>query len=155
MGPTSANCQPLRVVLVSTPDGKERLRSALAPGNVDKTMSAPVTAIFGHDLDFPDTMQEVFPHIDARSWFVGKPDLIQSTAFRNGTLQAAYFMLAARAVGLDCGPMSGFDNDKVDAEFFAGTNIRSNFLCNLGHGTDKDLFPRSPRFAFDRVCQIV
>lgn len=156
MGPTSANCQPLRVVFVATPEGKERLKPALMEGNVVKTMAAPVCAIFAHDLEFYELLPELFPHTDAKSWFTGegKAEFVQDTAFRNGTLQAAYFMIAARALGLDCGPMSGFDQDKVDAEFFAGTKVKSNFLCNLGIGTEDDLFPRAPRLDFDRACQI-
>jgi 3-hydroxypropanoate dehydrogenase len=153
--PTSANCSPARIVFVRTREGKERLRPALSPGNLDKTMAAPVTAIIGHDLAFYEKLPQLFPHTDARSWFVGKPALIETTAFRNGSLQGAYFILAARALGLDCGPMSGFDNAKVDAEFFAGTSIRSNFLCNLGHGDPAKLFARSPRLAFDEACRIV
>ena len=154
MGPTSANCSPLRVVFVRSQEAKERLRPCLAAGNVEKTMAAPVTAIFGNDLAFHDRLPDLFPHADARAWFVGDEALIQATADRNGTLQAAYFMLAARALGVDCGPMSGFDHDKVDAAFFAGTTVRSNFLCNLGHGDHGALFPRSPRLSFDDACRI-
>ena len=154
MGPTSANCSPLRIVFVRSPEAKERLRPSLSPGNVDKTMAAPVTAIFGNDAAFHERLPELFPHTDARAWFVGNQALIASTAMRNGTLQAAYFMLAARAMGLDCGPMSGFDQGKVDAAFFAGTKIRSNFLCNLGHGDAGVLFPRSPRLDFDDACRV-
>jgi len=153
--PTSANCSPARIVFVRTREGKERLRPALSPGNLDKTMTAPVTAIIGYDLAFHERLPQLFPHADARSWFEGRPALIETTAFRNGSLQGAYFILAARAVGLDCGPMSGFDNAKVDAEFFAGTAVRSNFLCNLGHGDPAKLFERSPRLAFDDACRIV
>jgi len=153
--PTSANCSPARIVFVRTREGKERLRPALSPGNLDKTMAAPVTAIVGHDLEFHEKLPQLFPHADARSWFTGKPALIETTAFRNGSLQGAYLMLAARALGLDCGPMSGFDNAKVDAEFFAGTSVRSNFLCNLGHGDPAKLFARSPRLTFDEACRIV
>jgi nitroreductase len=117
-------------------------------------MAAPVTAIIGYDLEFYEKLPQLFPHADARAWFAGKPAVIETTAFRNGSLQGAYFILAARAVGLDCGPMSGFDNIKVDAEFFAGTSVRSNFLCNLGHGDPAKLFARSPRLAFDDACRI-
>ncbi len=155
MAPTSANCSPARIVFVRSPEGKERLRPALAPGNVDKTMSSPVTAIIAHDMAFYDKLPQLFPHADARSWFVGKPELSATAAFRNGSLQGAYLMLAARALGLDCGPMSGFDNAKVDAEFFAGTPVRSNFLCNLGYGDASKLFPRSLRLSFDEACRIV
>jgi len=152
--PTSANCSPARIVFVRTREGKERLRPALSPGNLDKTMAAPVTAIIGHDLAFYEKLPQLFPHTDARAWFAGKPAVIETTAFRNGSLQGAYLILAARALGLDCGPMSGFDNAMVDAEFFAGTSIRSNFLCNLGHGDPTKLFGRSPRLAFDEACRI-
>lgn len=154
-GPTSANCQPMRVVFVRSAEAKARLKPALAEGNVDKTMRAPVTAIIGHDLEFHERLPRLFPHTDARSWFAGKPDHIATTAFRNATLQAGYFILAARAVGLDVGPMSGFDNAKVDAAFFAGTSIRSNFLCNIGHGDPSQVYPRSPRLEFSEACSIV
>jgi 3-hydroxypropanoate dehydrogenase len=153
--PTSANCSPARIVFVRTREGKERLRPALSPGNLDKTMAAPVTAIIGYDLEFYEKLPQLFPHTDARAWFAGKPALIETTALRNGSLQGAYLILAARALGLDCGPMSGFDNAKVDAEFFAGTAVRSNFLCNLGHGDPAKLFARSPRLGFDDACRIV
>lgn len=154
-GPTSANCSPARLVFVTSEAGKARLAPALAPGNLKKTMSAPCVVVIGHDLEFYERLPELFPHTDARSWFVGKPELIETTAFRNGTLQGAYLMIAARALGLDCGPMSGFDNAKVDAEFFAGTKVKSNFLCALGYGTDENLFPRSPRLSFDEACRVV
>jgi 3-hydroxypropanoate dehydrogenase len=155
MGPTSANCSPARIVFVLTRDAKEKLRPALIEGNVEKTMAAPVTAIIGHDLAFYELLPRLYPQTDARSWFVGNDALIESTAFRNGTLQGAYFMLAARALGVDCGPMSGFDNNKVDAAFFAGTTIRSNFLCNLGYGDPDRLRPRNPRLSFEEACRIV
>jgi 3-hydroxypropanoate dehydrogenase len=153
MGPTSANCSPMRLVFVATPEGKQRLKPALAPGNVDKTMAAPVTAITATDYLFYDKLPYLFPHTDARSWFAGKPNA-DETAFRNGSLQGAYLILAARALGLDCGPMSGFNNAKVDAEFFAGTPVRSNFLVNLGYGDPASLFPRSPRLSFDEACTL-
>ena len=153
MGPTSANVSPLRVVFVRSKEGKERLKPALAPGNLEKTMAAPVTAILGQDHAFPDLLPRLFPHMDLRPMFVGNDALIADTAFRNSSLQAAYFILALRAVGLDCGPMSGFDNAKVDAEFFAGTTIRSNFLCNVGYGDPAKLFPRSPRLAFEEIAR--
>jgi 3-hydroxypropanoate dehydrogenase len=155
MGPTSANCQPGRFVFVRTNEGRERLRPALAAGNVDKTMSAPVTVICASDFEFFEKLPEYFPHTDARSWFVGNQELIDTTAFRNATLQAAYLILAARALGLDCGPMSGFDNAAVDREFFAGTTLRSNFLVNLGYGDPSSLQARSPRPAFDDSCRLV
>lgn len=154
MGPTSANCSPARLVFVTSPEAKEKLKPALMPGNVDKTMAAPVTAIIGHDLTFYERLPELFPHTDARAWFAGNDALIAETAFRNGSLQGAYLILAARAHGLDCGPMSGFDKDKVDAAFFAGTTVRSNFLCNLGYGDPAGLHPRSPRLDFDDACRI-
>ena len=155
MAPTSANCSPARFQFVKSPAAKERLRPALSAGNVEKTMAAPVTAIVGYDMEFYEKLPQLFPHTDARSWFAGKPDHIATSAFRNGTLQGAYLILAARSVGLDCGPMSGFDNDKVDAAFFPGGRIRSNFLCNLGYGDASVLHPRSPRFAFDEACEIL
>lgn len=154
-GPTSANCSPARIVFVRSREAKERLRPALAKGNVDKTMNAPVTAIIGYDLRFYDRLPELFPHTDARSWFTGKEELADTTAKRNGSLQGAYFIIAARAVGLDCGPMSGFDQARVDAEFFAGTDVRSNFLCNLGYGDASALHPRSPRLDFDEACTLL
>jgi 3-hydroxypropanoate dehydrogenase len=155
MGPTSANCSPARFLFVRTPEAKARLLPCMAPGNVEKTRTAPVTAIIGYDLEFHDKLPQLFPHTDARSWFAGKPDLIASAAFRNGSLQGGYLILAARAIGLDCGPMSGFDNARVDAEFWAGTAVRTNFICNLGHGDPSKLMPRSPRFRFDEACRIL
>ncbi len=155
MGPTSANCSPMRVLFLRSKEAKERLRPALAAGNVDKTMAAPATAIIALDLEFYEKLPQLFPHTDARSWFVGKETLIAETAHRNGSLQGAYFIIAARALGLDCGPMSGFDREKVDAEFFAGTPWRSNFLCNLGHGDPEKLHERAPRLDFDDACQLL
>jgi 3-hydroxypropanoate dehydrogenase len=155
MGPTSANCCPGRFLFVRSAEAKARLKPALIPTNVDKTMAAPVTVIVAQDLAFYDRLPQLFPHTDARSWFAGKPALIEETAFRNSTLQGAYLILAARALGLDCGPMSGFDRAKVDAEFFAGTTVRSNFLVNLGYGDPATLFPRSPRLEFDQACQLL
>ncbi len=155
MGPTSANCSPARFVFVTSPAAKARLKPCLAPGNVEKTMAAPVTVIVAYDTEFYEKLPYLFPHADARSWFVGKPEFIQSTAFRNGTLQGAYLILAARALGLDCGPMSGFDNGKVDAEFFPDGRIKSNFLVNLGSGDPSALRPRGPRLPFDDACQIL
>lgn len=155
MGPTSSNCLPLRVLFVRSAEAKARLRPCLDAGNVAHTMAAPVTAILAHDLEFYEQLPRLVLHADARAWFVGKPELIESTAFRNGTLQAAYFILAARAVGLDCGPMSGFDTAAVDREFFTGTAVRSNFLCNLGYGDPSALFPRAPRLGFDEVARII
>lgn len=155
LGPTSANSSPARVVFVISSEARARLKPALIAGNVDQTMSAPATAIVGYDMRFYDRLPDLFPHIDARSWFVGNERLIETTAFRNGSLQGAYFILAARALGLDCGPMSGFDNAMVDAEFFAGTSIRSNFLCNVGYGDPDSLHPRGPRLDFDDACSVV
>jgi 3-hydroxypropanoate dehydrogenase len=155
LGPTSANCCPMRVLFLTSPAAKERLRPALSPNNVDKTMQAPVTAIIAHDLEFHEKLPRLFPGADMRANFVGKPELIAATAFRNGTLQGAYLMLAARALGLDCGGMSGFDNAKVDAEFFPDGRVRSNFLCNLGYGDPGKLPPRGPRLPFDEVCRII
>jgi 3-hydroxypropanoate dehydrogenase len=152
MGPTSCNCSPMRIVFVTTPEGKERLKPALSAGNLEKTMAAPVTAIIAEDPEFYEHLPKLFPHADARSWFVGNDALIQATTFRNSSLQGAYLMLAARALGLDCGPMSGFDTAKVNAEFFPDGRSRVNFLCNLGYGDPAKLFGRSPRFAFDDVC---
>lgn len=156
MGPTSANCSPMRIVFVKSAEAKARLQPALMEGNRAKTLAAPVTAIFGNDSRFYDLLPKLFPHTDARAWFAGpgKEEVAATTAFRNGTLQAAYFMLAARALGLDCGPMSGFDNAMVDREFFPGGRIKSNFICNLGHGDPDRLFPRSPRLKFEETCRI-
>jgi 3-hydroxypropanoate dehydrogenase len=154
-GPTSANCSPMRALFVKSPEAKERLRPCLSPGNVDKTMHAPVTAIIGHAMDFYEELPRLFPAADMRALFVGKPDFIADTAFRNSSLQGAYFMLAARALGLDCGPMSGFDNAKVDALFFPDGRVKSNFLCNIGYGDPGKLPPRPPRLPFDEVCRII
>jgi 3-hydroxypropanoate dehydrogenase len=154
-GPTAANSCPGRFVFVKSPEGKARLRPALAPGNLDKTMAAPVTAIIAYDLEFYEHLPKLFPHTDARSWFQGKPEEhIRSNAFRGGTLQGAYLIIAARALGLDCGPMGGFDNAAVDAAFFPGGKVRSNFLCNLGYGDPAKLRPRNPRLAFEEACRI-
>lgn len=155
LAPTSANCSPARFVFVTSHEAKERLGPHLSEGNVEKTMAAPVCTIIGYDLDFYEHLPRLFPHTDAKSWFEGKEQKISDTAFRNGTLQGAYLIMAARALGLDCGPMSGFDNDGVDGAFFAGTKIRSNFLCNLGYGDGSVLKPRSPRFAFDEMARII
>ncbi len=155
MAPTSANCQPIRIRFLVSQEAKMRLKPYLMEGNVDKTMAAPVVAILAHDLEFYQRLPRYFPHTDARSWFEGNPALIEETAFRNGTLQAAYFLLAARALGLDCGPMSGFDADGVNEAFFSGTPLRVNFLCALGHGDPESLFPRSPRPAFDEIAEIL
>jgi 3-hydroxypropanoate dehydrogenase len=156
MGPTSANMCPMRIVFVKSREAKEKLKPALDAGNVDKTMAAPVTAIIGMDIHFYEKLSQLFPYADAKAWFKDLPEnALEYIALRNGSLQGAYVMLAARALGLDCGPMSGFDNAKVDAAFFAGTTIKSNFLCNLGYGDASKLHPRSPRLPFDEACQIV
>ena len=155
-GPTSMNTQPMRLLFLRTCAAKERLRPHLAPANVDKSMTAPVTAIVGHDLAFYEHLPNLFPHQpNAKGMFEGKLPLIEMTAFRNGSLQGAYLIIAARALGLDCGPMSGFDNAGVDLEFFAGTQVKSNFLCNLGYGDNSKIFDRSPRFEFASVCTLL
>jgi 3-hydroxypropanoate dehydrogenase len=156
MGPTSANMTPLRIVFVKSREAKERLKPTLHAGNVDKTMAAPVTAVLGMEVHFYEQLPKLFPHADAKAWFKDLPeDVLEYIALRNSSLQGAYFMLAARALGLDCGPMSGFDNAKVDAEFFAGTTVKSNFLCNLGYGDASKLYPRSPRLTFEEACRVV
>jgi 3-hydroxypropanoate dehydrogenase len=156
MGPTSANQAPARILFVKSAEAKARLAPHLSEGNRAKTMSAPVCAIIGYDLRFYDHLPKLFPHADARSWFDGKPAAhIETSAFRNGTLQGAYLIVAARALGLDAGPMSGFDNAGVDAAFFAGTSVKSNFLCNLGYGDPSGLYPRSPRFSFEEIARIL
>ncbi|HZR30138.1 MAG TPA: malonic semialdehyde reductase [Terriglobales bacterium] len=164
-GPTSANCSPARILFLRTPEAKQRLKPALSPPNVEKTMKAPVTAIIAHDLKFYELLPQLFPHNPgAREWFAHSPELAEVTAFRNGSLQGAYFILAARSLGLDCGPMSGFDNAKIDEEFFSvstpeeaapSNRVKSNFLCNLGYGDPAKLFPRSPRLAFDEACKLL
>jgi 3-hydroxypropanoate dehydrogenase len=154
MGPTSANCSPARIVFVTSTQAKEKLRPALLRENVAKTMTAPTSAIIGYDMEFYERLPELFPHTDAKAWFVGDEELIFSTAFRNGTLQGAYFMMAARALGLDCGPISGFDNATVDAAFFANSAVKSNFICSIGYGNDENLHPRSPRLEFAEACRI-
>ena len=154
LAPTSANCSPARIVFVRSDEAREKLRDALNPGNVDQTMAAPVTAIIGQDMEFYEHLPVLFPYADARSWFAGNPAAIQDAASRNTALQGAYLIMAARALGLDCGPMSGFDRAKMDAAFFAGTAVRSNILVNLGQGDPASLYPRSPRLAFDEACQI-
>lgn len=152
--PTSVNMSPARIVFVKSAEAKARLKPFLMEGNVDKTMAAPATAIIGYDLKFYDHLPRLFPHTDARAWFAGNDEFARVSAVRNGTLQGGYFILAARALGLDCGPMSGFDNAGVDAAFFAGTSIKSNFLVNLGYGDPAGLYPRAPRFSFDEIARI-
>ena len=152
--PTSANCSPARILFVRSAAAKERLLACVSPGNVEKTRAAPVTAIIGTDLAFYEKLPFLFPHADAKSWFVGKKEFSDTTAFRNSSLQGGYFIIAARAVGLDCGPMSGFDAARLDEEFWAGTSVRTNFICNLGRGDPAKLFARSPRLPFDEACRI-
>jgi 3-hydroxypropanoate dehydrogenase len=153
-GPTSANCSPARFIFVTTPDAKSKLLPGMAPGNVEKTKQAPVTVIVGMDMAFYEKLPQLFPHADAKSWFVGNQPMIDATAFRNSSIQGGYLILAARALGLDCGPMSGFDAAKVDAAFWAGTTVKTNFIVNLGHGDASKLFGRSPRLTFEDACQI-
>ena len=153
-GPTSANTSPARFVFVRSPEAKARLAPALDEGNREKTLSAPVTVIVGHDLEFHEKLPYLFPHTDAKAWFAGPQEGRREQAFRNGTLQGAYLILAARALGLDTGPMTGFDAVKVDEAFFKGTSIRSNFLVNLGKGDPASIFDRSPRLGFDEACRI-
>ncbi len=156
LGPTSANCSPARFLFLRTREAKDRLAPALSSGNLAKTMAAPVTVIVAYDPKFYDRLPTLFPHNpDAISWFTSNDSLAATTAFRNGTLQGAYLILAARALGLDTGPMSGFDNAKVDAEFLADRGWRSNFLVNLGKGDPEGLYPRSPRLAFDEACVLL
>jgi 3-hydroxypropanoate dehydrogenase len=155
MGPTSANQSPMRVLFLRSAQAKERLRPALSPGNLDKTMSAPVVAITAYDERFYEHLPFLFPHADAKSWFAGDPVKANRAAFQNGTLQVAYLIIALRAVGLDTGPMTGFDNAKVDAEFFPEGHVKSNVLINIGYGDAEKVFPRSPRFSFDQIAKIL
>lgn len=153
-GPTSANSSPARMVFVKSAAAKEKLLACVDAGNLEKVRTAPVTAIVAMDMQFFDKLPQLFPHADARSWFAGKEAKIQDTAFRNASLQGAYMMMAARALGLDCGPMSGFDADKLNAAFFAGTSVKVNFLCNLGYGDAGALHARGPRLAFEEACSV-
>jgi 3-hydroxypropanoate dehydrogenase len=153
-GPTSANSSPARIVFVRTPQAKAKLLETVSAGNYDKTKQAPVTAIIATDMEFYEKLPKLFPHADARSWFVGNQAMIDATAFRNSSIQGGYFIMAARALGLDVGGMSGFDHAKLDQAFFAGTSIKSNFLVNLGHGDTSKLFGRSPRLSFEEACRI-
>jgi len=156
MGPTSANSCPVRIIFVTSIEAKEKLKPALSSGNMAKTMSAPVVAIIGYDTKFYELLPELFPHDQtAPKWFDGNAALIQETAFRNGTLQAAYLMIAARSLGLDCGPMSGFDQGKVNSAFWPDGRIKVNFLCNIGYGEDAKVFARSPRLPFEKACQVL
>jgi nitroreductase len=153
-GPTSANCSPARIVFVRSAEAKDKLVACMAPGNVQKTKTSPVVAVIGMDMEFYEKLPQLFPHADAKSWFAGNQDLIDTTAFRNSSLQGGYLIMAARALGLDCGPMSGFDADKVNAAFFAGTSVRVNFVCGLGYGDPSKVFGRSPRLSFDETCRV-
>ena len=154
--PTSANAAPARFAFLRSKEAKERLRPALAPLNVEKTMSAPVTVIVGYDMKFFEQLPKLFPHNPGMAkMYQGNPEMAETTAKRNSSLQGAYLIMAARALGLDCGPMSGFDHAKIDAAFWAGTEVKTNFICNLGHGDPSKLFARSPRLAFEEACRIV
>jgi len=155
LGPTSANCSPARFLFLRSAEAKERLKPALSPGNVAKTMTAPIVAVVAYDPAFYEQLPKLFPHADARSWFAGNEALASETAFRNGTLQGAYLIMAARAVGLDAGPMSGFDRAKVDAEFLGTLGWKSNFLVNLGRGDSEALLARTPRLSFGEACAIL
>jgi 3-hydroxypropanoate dehydrogenase len=152
--PTAANSSPARFVFVRSAGAKEQLVACMSPGNQRKVREAPVTAIIGMDLEFHERLPKLFPHTDARAWFAGKPDLIESTAFRSSSLQGGYLIIAARALGLDCGPMSGFDAARVDAAFWSGTAVRTNFVCTLGHGDPARVLPRNPRLSFDEACRL-
>src|SRR5471030_2825002 len=155
-GPTAANTTPARFFFITTPEAKARLKPHLSEGNREKTMAAPATAIIGYDMDFPHHLPKLFPHAPGiKDGLIGKTELLHTMGLRNSSLQGAYFIIAARALGLDCGPMSGFDNDGVDKEFFAGTAIKSNFICALGHGDPAGVFPRNPRLSFDEACKII
>ncbi len=153
IAPTSVNQSPMRLVFARSKEAKQRLAPALMPGNLEKTLAAPVVAIVGYDVKFYEHLPFLFPHMDVKGWFSGNAAFAERSAFQNGTLQVAYFLLALRAVGLDTGPMTGFDNAKVDAEFFAGSDVRSNVIVNIGYGDYEKLFPRSPRFAFDQIAK--
>jgi 3-hydroxypropanoate dehydrogenase len=155
MGPTSTNCCPARFKFIKSEEQKLKLKESLLPNNIDKVMSAPVIAIIGFDLDFSDNMGKLFPHMDVTPMYKGNEIINHSTAFRNSSLQGAYFMMVSRALGLDCGPMSGFNNVMVDEVFFNGTNIKSNFLCCIGYGDPSKIFMRLPRLDFDEVCEII
>ena len=155
MGPTSTNCCPARFKFIKSDEQKLKLKESLLPNNIEKVMSAPVIAIIGFDLDFSDNLSKLFPHMDIAPMYKGNDVMNHSTAFRNSSLQGAYFMMVSRALGLDCGPMSGFNNAMVDEIFFKGTNIKSNFLCCIGYGDPSKIFMRLPRLNFDEVCEII
>jgi 3-hydroxypropanoate dehydrogenase len=153
-GPTAANSAPARLIFVGSAEAKDKLLACVSPGNVNKVREAPVTVIVGMDLDFHDKLPKLFPHVDARSWFVNDAAKRAESAMRNSSLQGGYLILAARALGLDCGPMSGFDPAKVDAAFWGGSSVKTNFLCALGHGDPSKIFQRNPRLDFDEACQL-
>ena len=153
-GPTSANCSPARFLFVRSAEAKAKLADCMAPGNQPKVREAPVTVIIGMDMEFFEKLPQLFPHTDARAWFVGKPQMVADTAFRNSSLQGAYLIMAARALGLGTGPMSGFDTAKVDAAFWLATPVKTNFICTLGHGNPAKVLPRSPRLRFEQACQL-
>ncbi|MCK4950634.1 MAG: malonic semialdehyde reductase [Gammaproteobacteria bacterium] len=156
MGPTAANACPARLLFIKSTEAKERLKPCLSEGNVEKSMTAPVVVVIGMDMEFYEQLPKLFPHTDARSWYAGKPEeVIHTAAFRNSTLQGAYFIMAARSLGLDCGPMSGFDAAKLEAEFFPDGRIKANFICAIGHGDASKIFPRHPRLEFDEVCSVL
>jgi 3-hydroxypropanoate dehydrogenase len=153
-GPTAANSTPARLVFVRSPEAKDKLLSCVSPGNVNKVREAPVTVIVGMDIDFHDQLPKLFPHVDARAWFVNDVAKRAESAMRNSSLQGGYMIMAARALGLDCGPMSGFDHAKIDAAFWAGTAVRTNFICSLGKGDPSKVFQRNPRLSFDEACRL-
>ncbi len=155
MGPTSANCLPARLLFLRTDEAKQRLKPCLSAGNVEKSMTAPVVAIIGMDLEFYEFLPKLFPHTDARSWYAGKPDKIKEAAFRNSSLQGAYFIMAVRSLGLDTGPMSGFNAEKLNQEFFPDGRIKVNFICGVGYGDPSKLFERLPRLEFEEACQLL
>jgi 3-hydroxypropanoate dehydrogenase len=155
MGPTAANSCPARLVFVRSDEAKQKLKPCLDEGNIEKSMTAPVVAIIGMDMEFYEKLPKLFPHTDARSWFAGKPEKISKSAMRDSSLQGAYFMLAVRSIGLDAGPMSGFNPEKIDEVFFTDGKTKSNFICAIGYGDESKLYPRGPRLDFDEACQIV
>ena len=155
MGPTGANCCPARIKFVRTDDARQKLIDSVSEGNVEKCRTAPVVAVIGMDMEFYEKLPQLFPHTDARSWYVGNEQAIYNTAFRNSTLQAGYFIMAARSIGLDCGPMTGFDADKMNAAFFPDGKIKINMICALGKGDSSKIFPRSPRLSFEQACEII
>ena len=155
-GPTSANCSPSRIIFIKSPEAKERLKPFIIESNLEKTMTAPVTAIIAFDIDFHKHLPKLFPHdLDAQNWFNYSQEVAYTNAFRNSSIQGGYFIIAARMLGLDCGPMSGFDQNGLDKEFFPNSSIKANFLCNIGYGDPTNIFKRSPRFEFDEICEIL